>query len=181
MEQEVILVNEKDEAIGTMPKMEAHRKGLLHRAFSIFIFDTEGHILLQQRSAQKYHSAGLWTNACCSHPRPGEEIRMAALRRLKEELGFTTGIQKAFDFVYRSDFDNGLTEYEFDHVFIGTYDQSIRPDPAEVSGYCFMSPDEIESSLSDHPEKYTVWFRIAYPMLKKWMHERQKLKSAESR
>src|SRR5690348_1838378 len=118
-QEEVILVNERDEPTGSMEKMEAHRKALLHRAFSIFILSTGGEMLLQQRARSKYHSAGLWTNACCSHPRPGEDVHDAALRRLSEELGFTTSLEKIFDFIYRSEFENGLTEHEFDHVFVG--------------------------------------------------------------
>src|SRR5215203_6397334 len=121
-EQNVILVNEKDEEIGTMEKMEAHRKALLHRAFSVFIFNGRGEMLLQRRALKKYHSGGLWTNACCSHPRPGEVTADAAARRLREELGFVTTLNPAFQFVYRATFDNGLTEYEFDHVFLGKYD-----------------------------------------------------------
>src|ERR1700754_1322335 len=117
--EEVILVNENDIPVGTMEKMEAHRKALLHRAFSVFIFNSKGEMLLQQRADKKYHSGGLWTNACCSHPKPGEEIETAASRRLREELGFGTGLRKVFDFIYQSPFDNGLTEFEFDHVFFG--------------------------------------------------------------
>src|ERR1700728_4574124 len=118
-QEQVILVNERDEPTGSMEKMEAHRKALLHRAFSVFIFNTAGDMLLQQRAAGKYHSAGLWTNACCSPPRPGEGTRDAAMRRLYEELGFTAELKKIFDFTYRSEFENGLTEFEFDHVFVG--------------------------------------------------------------
>src|SRR3954470_13284590 len=120
--EQVILVNEKDQAIGTMEKMEAHRKGVLHRAFSVFIFDRHGKMLLQQRAFHKYHSGGLWTNACCSHPLPGEDIESAAHRRLYEEMGFQTPLKKIFDFTYKADFRNGLTEYEFDHVFTGYYE-----------------------------------------------------------
>jgi isopentenyl-diphosphate Delta-isomerase len=172
MEQEVILVNERDEQIGTMPKMKAHREGLLHRAFSVFIFNRKGEMLLQQRAAHKYHSGGLWTNACCSHPSPGEETLQAATRRLQEEMGFSTPMQKAFDFVYKSSYENGLTEFEFDHVFIGQYNETILPDKEEVSDYCFKPMEEIQSSLMSHPGKYTSWFGIAFPMLKKWLDNR---------
>lgn len=171
MSQEVILVNERDEPVGTMEKMEAHRKALLHRAFSVFIFSTKGEMLLQQRARNKYHSGGLWTNACCSHPLPGEDIKSAALRRLQEELGFTTALNKIFDFTYQSSFDNGLTEFEFDHVFIGTYDRDIHPDKDEVLDYCFKSMEEIQSSLESHPSKYTAWFHIAFPLVSKWIKE----------
>src|ERR1700754_609781 len=133
--EEVILVDEHDTPLGTLEKIEAHQKALLHRALSVFIFNRKGEMLLQQRARGKYHSAGLWTNACCSHPRPGEDTREAAFRRLREELGFTTFLEKMFHFTYKAELDNGLTEYEFDHVFVGVYDQDIHPDPEEVSDY----------------------------------------------
>lgn len=171
-EQEVILVNEQDEQTGTMEKLKAHQQGVLHRAFSVFIFNSSGEMLLQQRASGKYHSGGLWTNACCSHPGPGEETRSAASRRLLEELGFTVPIQKAFEFVYRSSYENGLTEFEFDHVFIGTYDHPVYPDPREVSNTCYQTMENIESSLDSNPEKYTTWFRIAFPLIKDWLKER---------
>lgn len=155
-----------------MEKMEAHRKALLHRAFSVFIFNSKGEMLLQQRAAGKYHSAGLWTNACCSHPRPGEDTLAAARRRLQEELGFTTELKKVFDFTYRSEFENGLTEHEFDHVFIGTYDQSVHPDAGEVSDYCYRSLDEIHADLQSFPGQYTSWFRLAFPLVSKKIQTR---------
>jgi isopentenyl-diphosphate Delta-isomerase len=169
MDQEVILVNERDEPQGAMEKMEAHRKALLHRAFSVFIFNSKGEMLLQQRAKNKYHSAGLWTNACCSHPMPGENIEIAAKRRLKEELGFVTGLKKIFDFTYKHTFENGLTEFEFDHVFAGTYNNFISPDKDEVEDYCFKALDEIHSSLQSHPRKYTPWFHIAFPLVEEWV------------
>ena len=122
----MILVNERDEPLGSMEKMEAHRKGALHRAFSVFIFNSRGEMLLQQRALKKYHSGGLWTNACCSHPRPGETNEAAALRRLREEMGFDTSLQQIFSFTYRASFNNGLTEHEYDHVFAGIYDEIGR-------------------------------------------------------
>ncbi len=163
--EEVILVNENDIPLGTMEKMEAHRKALLHRAFSVFIFNSKGEMLLQQRASEKYHSAGLWTNACCSHPRPGEDTCEAASRRLYEELGFITTLEKLFDFTYKSEFDNGLTEFEFDHVYIGRYDGIIRPDPAEVSDYSYRSTDEIRASLEGEPQMFTSWFHLAFPLV----------------
>ena len=169
--QEVILVNERDEVTGSMEKMEAHRKALLHRAFSIFIFNARGEMLLQQRAKTKYHSAGLWTNACCSHPVPGEDTKDAAVRRLHEELGFSTGLEKIFDFIYRAEFENGLTEYEFDHVFVGHFNGIIHPDSNEVSDYCFKSIEEISTTLETHPSKYTDWFRLAFPRVITWMQE----------
>jgi len=163
--EEVILVDESDTPLGTMEKMEAHRHALLHRAFSVFIFNSKGEMLLQQRAPDKYHSAGLWTNACCSHPRPGEDTRDAAIRRLGEELGFSTNLEKVFHFTYRSDFENGLTEFEFDHVFVGTYDADIHPNKAEVSDYCHWSPELIQENLRLQPERFTSWFRLAFPLL----------------
>lgn len=171
-QEEVVLVNEQDEPLGAMEKMEAHKKALLHRAFSVFIFNAKGEMLLQQRALQKYHSAGLWTNACCSHPRPDEDIRDAAMRRLDEELGFTTALEKIFTFTYRSEFGNGLTEHEFDHVFIGRYDQVIYPNTEEVSDHCFKTLDEIRADMQSDPGKYTSWFHLAFPMVCKWAEER---------
>ncbi len=163
---EVILVNDNDEQIGTMEKLEAHQKGLLHRAFSIFIFNNKGELLLQQRAAGKYHNGGLWTNTCCSHPLPGEDILTAAKRRLHEEMGFVTQLSPVFNFTYNATFDNGLTEYEYDHVFAGMYDGKITIDGSEVSDYCFKNIDDIEFSLKTHPQKYTEWFKIALPQIK---------------
>ena len=164
---EVILVNEADEPTGTMEKIEAHKKGVLHRAFSIFIFNNKGEMLLQQRSPGKYHNGELWTNACCSHPAPGESTLRAANRRLKEEMGFTTQLQKAFDFTYKASFENGLIEHEFDHVFIGRYDGEINVDHNEVMDYCFKTIDELQDSLKNHPQKFTAWFKIAFPKIER--------------
>jgi isopentenyl-diphosphate delta-isomerase len=166
---EVILVDEHDVQTGIMEKMEVHQKALLHRAFSIFIFNEKGEMLLHKRANKKYHSAGLWTNACCSHPQPGEETLAAAEIRLQEEMGFNTGLKKVFDFIYKASFDNGLTEYEFDHVFIGSYDGDIVPNPEEVSDYCFKSVEEIKNSIQSHPQKYTEWFKIAFPKMEVYL------------
>lgn len=169
--EEVILVDKNDEQIGTMEKMQAHLKGVLHRAFSVFIFNGKGEMLLQQRAITKYHSGGLWTNACCSHPRPGEELGDAAQRRLKEELGFITPLKKAFSFSYETAFDNGLTENEFDHVYIGSYDGKIFPVASEVQDYCFKNMSDISSSLESHGQKYTSWFHLAYPKIEEWLKQ----------
>jgi isopentenyl-diphosphate delta-isomerase len=166
---EVILVNELDQPIGKMEKMEVHQKGLLHRAFSIFIFNSKGEMLLQQRASNKYHSPDLWTNACCSHPMPDESIPEAAHRRLQEELGFDAKLETAFHFIYKTPFENGLTEHELDHVLIGYYDGPINPNPMEVKDYCYMKPEAIASSMATHEHKYTVWFRIAFPKLEAFM------------
>jgi isopentenyl-diphosphate delta-isomerase len=167
MIEEVILVNEQDEETGTIEKMEAHRKALLHRAFSIFIFNDKAEMLLQQRALGKYHSPGLWTNTCCSHPRPGEAVAAAAARRLQEEMGIETPLKKIFDFIYRTEFDNGLTEFEFDHVYTGSYTGQLSPDRQEVNDYCFRSMEDISQDLLQWPEKYTSWFHIAFQKLRK--------------
>lgn len=167
--EEVILVDDNDAQVGTMEKMEAHVKAMMHRAFSIFIFNDKGEMLLQQRALSKYHSAGLWTNACCSHPRPGEPTAKAANRRLQEELGFSTTLEKAFDFTYNAPFDNGLTEYEFDHVFVGYYGGQVMPNGHEVKDYCFKTMTDIQESLRDYPSKYTAWFHLAFPKIVMWL------------
>jgi isopentenyl-diphosphate delta-isomerase len=171
-EDKVILVNEHDDMVGIMDKMEAHKQGLLHRAFSIFIFDTKGEMLLQQRALNKYHSGGLWTNACCSHPIAGEKTEEAAIRRLNEELGFETPVEKIFDFVYKAEFDNGLTEHEFDHVFAGEYQGRVIINPDEVSDYCYKEISEIKNMLQAHPKKFTAWFHIAFPKIEEWWKTR---------
>jgi isopentenyl-diphosphate delta-isomerase len=166
---QVILVNENDEQIGTMEKLEAHQKGVLHRAFSIFIFNSKGEMLLQKRAMKKYHSPGLWSNACCSHPQPNEEVNVAAIRRLEEEMGFNTPLEKAFDFVYFTSFENGLAENEFDHVFIGKFDGAIKANREEVSEYTFRSMTQIAQDLFDGPTRYTAWFRIVFPKVEEWL------------
>ena len=171
MNNDLILVNENDEELGFMEKMQVHRLGLLHRAFSIFIFDNKSNMLLQQRAGSKYHGAHLWTNACCSHPYPGEPVEVAAARRLKEELGFTTGLKKIFDFIYRSEVENNLVEHEFDHVFTGFYEDEIIPNPEEVETIRYVGMEEIEEELKLHPERFTTWFRIAFPRIKERMSD----------
>ena len=159
--EEVVLVDESDREIGTMEKLEAHRQGRLHRAFSVFIFNSGGEMLLQKRAAGKYHSPGLLTNACCSHQRPGESNEAAASRRLFEEMGISTPLKKKGTFIYRSEFDNGLTEHEFDHVFEGVTDMVPSPDSHEVQDYYWMAVNEIKKEIAINPEKFTTWFRIA--------------------
>jgi isopentenyl-diphosphate Delta-isomerase len=166
--QQVILVSEQDEQTGVMEKIEAHQKALLHRAFSVFIFNENGEMLLQQRAFGKYHSPGLWSNACCSHPQPGEETVAAAMRRVNEELGITIPLEKRFHFIYKAEFENGLTEYEFDHVFTGQFNQAPAINKEEVNDYCYKSMREIKESLQTHSQKYTAWFKIAFPEIEKW-------------
>lgn len=157
----VILVDENDIPRGAMEKLEAHRRGLLHRAFSVFIFHPDGRMLLQRRAAGKYHSAGLWSNACCSHPGDGEDTQAAAERRLREEMGISTKLRPLTSFVYRAEFANGLTEYEFDHVFTGVTGQEPSPNPIEVSDYRWEEPEAIREEITAHPGLFTAWFHIA--------------------
>jgi isopentenyl-diphosphate delta-isomerase len=179
--KEVILVDEQDRQSGTMEKLAAHKQGLLHRAFSIFIFNSNGKMLLQRRALKKYHSGGLWTNACCSHPEPGEGLDQATTRRLKEEMGFETSVEKLFDFIYKTSFENGLIEYEFDHVFAGEYDGAITPDSEEAMDYCYKSVPEISQSLQAQPHLYSAWFKAAFPRIEGWWISRYShLKNNES-
>ncbi|MEI7504791.1 MAG: isopentenyl-diphosphate Delta-isomerase [Paludibacter sp.] len=158
----VILVDINDIEIGSIAKMEAHEKALLHRAFSVFIFNSEGELLMQQRAKNKYHSAGLWTNTCCSHPFPGEETLAAANRRLHEEMGLKTELKFSFKFLYKAPFENDLTEHEIDHVFIGNTDSIPQLNLEEVSNYKYMKLKEIQEHIDNEPELYTVWFRIIF-------------------
>lgn len=164
----VILVDETDKPVGAAEKLEAHKQGLLHRAFSVFIFNSGGEMLLQQRAMHKYHSGGLWSNTCCSHPIPDEATESAAQRRLLEEMGIETPIEKVFDFIYKADFENGMTEHEFDHVFAGQYDGVFIANENEVMNFCYKAMSQVEKELSLQPETYTVWFRIAFPSVKEW-------------
>ena len=165
MQEMLILVDENDKQTGTMEKMETHRKGLLHRCFSIFIFNSKGEMLLQKRANGKYHSGGLWTNTCCSHPRHGEEVEQAVHRRLKEEMGFDTDMREAFTFIYRAELDHDLTEHEYDHVYTGEYDGPIPPNPEEADGYAWENVKTIKEDIAANPDKYTVWFKIAFKEL----------------
>jgi isopentenyl-diphosphate delta-isomerase len=160
---EVILVDERDNAIGVMEKMEAHQRGLLHRAFSIFLFNGNGEMLLQRRALSKYHSPGLWTNTCCSHPMQGESLEMAAVRRLREEMGMACTMTKAFDFIYKAELDNDLIEHEFDHVFFGTTNQAPAINLDEVSDWKWMSIYDVYIDVQLNPARYTEWFKIALP------------------
>ncbi len=165
MQEEVILVNELDQPTGVMEKLEAHQKGLLHRAFSVFIFNEKGELLLQQRALSKYHSAGLWTNSCCSHPRPDEDTLLAAKRRLVEEMGIETQLSHKTHFIYRTAFENGLTEHEFDHIYFGNYAQMPNINKSEVESFVWMYPQKIKAEIITSPEKYTSWFKIAMQKL----------------
>jgi isopentenyl-diphosphate delta-isomerase len=158
--EHVILVDANDKELGAMEKMEAHKKGLLHRAFSILIFNSKGEMLLQQRAEGKYHSAGLWTNACCSHPRPGESIEDAGKRKLLQEMGIECDLNYSHKFVYRVELDNELTEYEWDYVLIGNYDDDPNINPEEAQAWKYESVEIIKSDIQRRPEKYTCWFKL---------------------
>ena len=159
-EELVVLVNDKDEKVGLMPKLEAHEKGILHRAFSVFVFNDEGQMLLQQRALHKYHTPGKWANTCCSHQRDGELSIDAGKRRLEEEMGFVTDLTFRKSFVYRASFDNGLTEHELDHIMVGRYNDDPVINPEEVAAFKWMDIEDILLEIELDPEKYTAWFKI---------------------
>jgi isopentenyl-diphosphate delta-isomerase len=160
--EQVILVDEQDGEIGAMEKLQAHREGKLHRAFSVFIFDTAGRLLLQRRAEGKYHSPGLWTNTCCSHPRPGETNAAAASRRLQEEMGIRCELKEIFSFIYKAEVENGLTEHEYDHVFFGTCNDIPEINTEEVSEWKYESLSAIANDIKAHPKHYTVWFKLVF-------------------
>ena len=160
--ENVILVDEKDNQVGLMPKLEAHQKGLLHRAFSVFIFNSDYKLLLQKRASSKYHSGGLWTNTCCSHPRDGEDTIDAANRRLNEEMGIKTSLRKVFDFIYTAKLDNNLIENEFDHVFYGVYDIDPIINKDEAEDFKWVDMETLKNDIENNKDQYTVWFKIAF-------------------
>jgi isopentenyl-diphosphate delta-isomerase len=160
MEERVVLVDENDGEVGTLEKQRAHAEGRLHRALSVFVLNARGEMLLQRRAAAKYHSAGLWTNTCCSHPRPGERVDHAARRRLREEMGIDCDLSPAFAFTYRADVGGGLAEHEFDHVFLGRWNGEPRPDEDEVDQWRWVSLPDVEREVADDPAAFTPWFRI---------------------
>lgn len=161
-EEQVILVNENDEQIGLMPKMEAHEKAVLHRAFSVFVFNKKNQLMLQQRAADKYHSPLLWTNTCCSHQRDGESNIEAGKRRLKEEMGFVCELEEKTSFIYKAPFDNGLTEHELDHVMVGYYNENPVINKEEVESYKYMTVEEVKNDIALNPHLYTAWFKIIF-------------------
>ena len=161
-EEHVILVNEKDQEIGLMPKLEAHQKAVLHRAFSVFIFNSENELMLQQRASNKYHSPNLWTNTCCSHQRSGESNIQAGTRRLYEEMGFTTTLNEITSFIYKAPFDNGLTEHELDHIMVGYYNDDPVINSDEVEDWKWMKIEDVKKDISLNPDLYTAWFKIIF-------------------
>jgi isopentenyl-diphosphate delta-isomerase len=160
--EKVILVDKNDKQVGLMPKLEAHKKGVLHRAFSIFIFNSKYELLLQKRASSKYHSGGLWTNTCCSHPREGEDILDAANRRLDEEMGIKTSLRKVYDFIYKAELDNQLTEHEFDHVFYGVFDNDPILNKNEAEDFKWVDMEILNNDIIKNEDNYTVWFKIAF-------------------
>ncbi|AXT19423.1 isopentenyl-diphosphate Delta-isomerase [Flavobacteriaceae bacterium AU392] len=162
MEEQVILVNENNEQIGLMPKLEAHEKAVLHRAFSVFIFNDNNELMLQQRALSKYHSPALWTNTCCSHQRDGESNIEAGKRRLQEEMGFVTELKESISFIYKAPFDNGLTEHEYDHVLIGHYNNEPVINSVEVADWKWMPLEAVKNDIEISPEIYTEWFKIIF-------------------
>ena len=171
IEENVILVNEKDEPIGLMPKMEAHEKAVLHRAFSVFVLNSKNEIMLQQRAHHKYHSPLLWTNTCCSHQREGETNIQAGSRRLFEEMGFQTDLKELFHFIYKAPFDNGLTEHELDHVMIGYYNDAPSINPEEVEDWKWMPIEAVKSDIQNNPDLYTIWFKIIFDQFYHFLEE----------
>tara|TARA_Y100000287_G_scaffold126643_1_gene102289 strand:- start:865 stop:1383 length:519 start_codon:yes stop_codon:yes gene_type:complete len=161
-EEKVILVDKNDNQVGLMPKLEAHEKGVLHRAFSIFIFNSKYELLLQKRASSKYHSGGLWTNTCCSHPREGEDTLDAANRRLDEEMGIKTSLRKVYDFIYKAELDNQLTEHEFDHVFYGVCDNDPILNKDEAEDFKWVDMETLNNDIMKSEDNYTVWFKIAF-------------------
>lgn len=155
----VILVDENDRQVGIMEKMEAHRKAYLHRAISVFIVNKKGEWILQRRASEKYHSGGLWTNTCCTHPQPGESDLEAANRRLMQEMGIETELKEIYHFIYKEELDNNLTEYELDHVFIGETNTFPVPDPVEVSEWKAVKFQDLKKDIITNPGNYTVWFK----------------------
>ncbi|WP_428740598.1 isopentenyl-diphosphate Delta-isomerase [Tenacibaculum sp.] len=162
MKEHVILVDEQDNPLGLMEKIEAHEKALLHRAFSVFVFNDKNELMLQQRAAEKYHSPMLWTNTCCSHQREGESNIEAGKRRLQEEMGFLCELEEVFSFIYKAPFDNGLTEHELDHVMIGRFNDEPIINTEEVASYKWMPLEAVKNDIENHPEKYTAWFKIIF-------------------
>ena len=158
----VVLVDREDKETGVMEKQEAHLKGMLHRAISVFVFNSKGELLLQQRAGEKYHSANLWTNTCCSHPRHGEPVHDAAIRRLHEEMGIQCELKEIFSFVYKAQLDKQITEHEFDHVFVGMTDDVPSPDPTEVAAWKYENTALLATEIKEHPQKYTEWFKICF-------------------
>ena len=161
MTEQIILVDKEDQQVGTGEKIDVHKKGLLHRAFSVWVFNSKRELMLQQRAKTKYHSGGLWTNTCCGHPRPGESVLTAAKRRLNEEMGFECDLAKMFDYIYKVPLDKGMNEHEFLHVYKGVFNGIPRPNPEEADSWKWVSVEEVRADIKKHPENYTPWFKLS--------------------
>lgn len=171
MEDILILVDENDNEIGLLDKLSVHQQGLLHRAFSVFVFNSNDELLLQKRAEDKYHSGGLWSNTCCSHPRSGETTLFAVNRRLKEEMGIECAPEFKFSFIYKTNFENGLTEYEYDHVYVGESDQIPSPDENEVQDWKYISLENLQHEIKKNPENFSEWLKICLPEIIKYVNE----------
>ncbi|MDQ3193257.1 MAG: isopentenyl-diphosphate Delta-isomerase [Bacteroidota bacterium] len=175
MNEYLILVDENDRQLGKQEKLLVHQLGLLHRAFSVFVFNTKGELLLQQRADEKYHSPGIWTNTCCSHPNDGEELKDAVNRRLIQEMGMSCKTQFAFSFIYKVKFENGLTENEYDHVFFGVTDDLPKPEKQEVKDWKYISLTSLETEINQNPENYSEWMKICLPELRKHIEKNKNM------
>lgn len=171
--EQIILVDENDRDLGVGEKIEVHKQGKLHRAFSVFVLNSKGEILLQRRAMSKYHCGGLWSNACCGHPRPGEDTEKAAHRRLREEMGFDCEVNEFFSFIYKTQVDHGLTEHEYLHVFFGDYDDDPVPNPEEAEDWKWISTQELEDDMSRYPENYTPWFLLSIPRVVEYLSSKK--------
>ena len=171
MEEQLILVDENDVELGFLDKLAVHEKGILHRAFSVFIFNSKGEFLLQQRADEKYHSPGLWSNTCCSHPNKGETLEEAIERRLVEEMGLQCEVEFKFKFKYKMEFDNGLTEHELDHVYFGYTDEEPILNPEEVKSWRYISLEELQLEMKSDPEHFSIWFRICFSEVVNYLRE----------
>lgn len=174
---DVILVNELDEVVGSMEKLEAHQKGVLHRAFSVFVFNAKNELLLQRRAFGKYHSEGLWTNTCCSHPAPGETTIEAGKRRMKEEMGMEIDPEPLFSFIYRAELDNSLIEHELDHVLVTFSDETPHLNPEEAIAFKWMTLEDLRNDIKQNPDQYTAWFKI---ILEEHYHQFSQILTHES-
>ncbi|MFR0691119.1 isopentenyl-diphosphate Delta-isomerase [Enterobacterales bacterium AE_CKDN230030158-1A_HGKHYDSX7] len=166
---QVILVDEHDHPTGTMEKHQAHHLGLRHRAISVYLFNRAGELLLQRRAAGKYHCGGLWSNTCCGHPYPDESAQHAAERRLREEMGVQVALHKLFEFSYRLELSNGMTENEYGHLFGAVDEQPPRPDPQEADAFRYLALPELEAEMAAHPERFTPWFLLCYPSFREYL------------
>jgi isopentenyl-diphosphate delta-isomerase len=176
MEERIVLVDKDDREIGTEEKIKVHRQGKLHRAFSVFVFNSKGEKLLQRRARTKYHSGGLWTNTCCSHPRPGEPAEKAAHRRLQEEMGFDCELKEVFNFTYRAKLDKNLIEHEYDHVFVGEFEGEPNPNPEEIDDWKWIGLEELKRDMQENPDSYTYWLRVVFDKVVSHLKDNAKLR-----